>query len=118
MQLAEDDMPIGFRTAATAASANGTMFAWADCSEEDIHKRVFMKQQAVDDALRHAMKICQEIRSPNEDDDATSSAPINFEERCGRDMKVWMAEIGAYSQPVIFERPCSSAKTGTNRQAS
>ena len=95
MQSAEDDMPIEFQAAATAASINGRAFAWADSSEGDIHKRVFMKQQAVDDAIRHAVKICQEIRFPSDDNDATPPAPVNVEERCGPEMAQWMEEIGA-----------------------
>ncbi len=94
--VAEDDMSIEPETAAAAASANGKTFAWADCTERDIHERVFMKQQAVDDALRHAMNICQEICSPSDDNDATSPASVNVEERCGSDMAKWMEEIGAY----------------------
>ncbi len=109
MQSAEDDMPIGSDatvtavSAVSAVSANGKTFVWADCSEGDIHKRVFTKQQAVDDALRHSMKICQAIRSPNDSDDATSSAPVSAEERCGREFVEWMEEIGAFYQPVIPE---------------
>lgn len=79
-------------TAVVAANADGKAFSWEACSDTDIYTRVVVKQLAVDDALRHALKICQELRAPN--DDESSSVPTSFEERCGSELVEWTKEIG------------------------
>ncbi|KAK4154764.1 hypothetical protein C8A00DRAFT_32432 [Chaetomidium leptoderma] len=87
MQLpADTEPPVKSEAVTLGLGAAGDPFAWGACSDQDLHTRVFVKQQAVDDALRHASKIYRELRAPV--DDETSS-----EERCGRELVEWMEEI-------------------------
>jgi len=79
--------------ATTAVRDDREPFGWGACSNRDIHARVHTKQQAVDDALRHAMEICRELRAPG-DQEEDSSAATSFEERCGREIVEWMEETG------------------------
>lgn len=94
MQLpAETDAPVTPEAAVTDVNANGKHFAWTVCADSDLYTRVVTKQQAVDNALQHALKISKELRFPNGDE--LSSDPENPKSRCGRELVEWMAEIGA-----------------------
>lgn len=88
----EADAAVKPEAAATAADANGKGFAWTVCTDSDLYTRVCIKQQAVDDALRHALKISKELRAPTGGE--PSSDPETLRSRCGRELVEWMAEIG------------------------
>jgi len=70
---------------------NRQAFRWSDCSDEDIHTRVEVKQRAVNDALRHALDISRQLCAPSSDAEHDSASP---EERCGKELIEWMGEIG------------------------
>ena len=76
----------------TTTSAVEDGFVWRTCSREDTHKRVAVMQQAVDDALRHGLDICQDLRSSG-DGRATASGE-SFQVQCGRELMGWMEEMG------------------------
>jgi hypothetical protein len=103
--------------AATAFQDNGEPFAWGACSNRDIHARVHTKQQAVDDALRHAMEICRELRTPS-DQEEPSSAATSFEERCGREIVEWMEETGSSSPHLITQSTVEFLLTPRHSEAS
>lgn len=89
---AEADAPMKPEAAVTDANSNGKEFAWTVCTDSDLYTRVCIKQQAVDDALRHALKISKELQAPSGDE--PSSDPDTLKSRCGRELVEWMAEIG------------------------
>ncbi|KAK4241493.1 hypothetical protein C8A03DRAFT_41106 [Achaetomium macrosporum] len=72
-----------------AVGADGGHFAWSSCSDnKDIRSRVLVKQRAVDDALRDALKLCEELRAPGKVD--PSSPDESLEQGCGKELVEWM----------------------------
>ncbi len=76
----------------TTTSAVEEGFVWRTCSKKEIHERVPIMQQAVDDALRHGLEICQDLRTS--DDNRVAASRENFSVRCGRELMGWMEEMG------------------------
>ncbi len=66
----------------TELSPQGAGFAWTVCAGDEIHQRVFIKQQAVDDALMHALKISADLAA------AKSRNPWSEE------VISWVSEVG------------------------
>ncbi|KAK3349347.1 hypothetical protein B0T25DRAFT_569990 [Lasiosphaeria hispida] len=73
------------------ASSQNTNFAWSNCSNQNARERVFLKQQAVDDALHHGMEICSELRTAMEQEDSAGTAAADriFSE----EIRGWIEEI-------------------------
>lgn len=63
-------------------------FVWDSCSKEPLRSRVSTKQQAVDDAFRHAKSICSTISSALADKESET-----FKELYDQEIVALMDEI-------------------------
>ncbi|KAK4147452.1 uncharacterized protein C8A04DRAFT_24702 [Dichotomopilus funicola] len=67
-------------------------FSWGDCSGQDIVTRVFVKQRALDDALKHASCICEVLKLLEAADNMSLTAE-RPDTRCGKGLLAWKDEI-------------------------
>ncbi|KAK3402283.1 hypothetical protein B0T20DRAFT_135932 [Sordaria brevicollis] len=66
--------------------------AWVACSDDDVHHRVDLKQQAVEDALRNATVLCDDIQSAAKDN-KTLLIGAHPRRLFGEEIQSWIAEI-------------------------
>lgn len=72
-------------------------FHWATCSEQDILPRVFIKQRAVNNALKYASSICHDLMLSGEDNMSLDVERPDI--RCGRGLRAWKDDIGLFTFP-------------------
>ncbi|GAB1315716.1 hypothetical protein MFIFM68171_05926 [Madurella fahalii] len=78
-------------TALTALARLNSEFAWNTCSNEDIHTRVCLKQQAVDDAFVFSHKLRDPIRAALDREGPGKAAVLDL--ICGNELREWMDEM-------------------------
>lgn len=90
------DVPIKEEEPSTAEAISSNVvghgkslpYAWDSCSKELLRSRIFIKQQAVEDAFDRAKFICEAISSALEDKESET-----FKELFDEEIAAWMDEI-------------------------
>ncbi|KAK0708182.1 hypothetical protein B0H67DRAFT_543670 [Lasiosphaeris hirsuta] len=76
-----------------STSSNKTSFAWGNCTDKNAQERVFIKQQAVDNALQHGMEICSELRNAMNHEDFKLARATALDTAIGKELLRWIQEI-------------------------
>lgn len=70
--------------------------AWNACADDDINHRVALKQQAVDDALKHAAVLCNDICSAVKDNKPLIVG-THSRKMFTKGIQKWIKEIGEFN---------------------